>query len=296
MSFPYIGENRELNEITRKGASSGAFISLSGGITHYEIGGPENGQVVVLIHGFSVPYFIYDPTFEFLTAEGFRVLRYDLFGRGWSDRPRVKYDIQLFVKQLADLLDALQLKQVNLIGLSMGGPISTAFVDQYPERVLRQVLIDPAGAKDIELSRILEALKLPLIGELALGLFGRESVVKSIASDLFDPELVDAFRSKYVVQLQFKGFRRAILSTMRNGVIDSFFEVYQRVGKLRKPTLLIWGREDTTVPYDHNEVIRSAMPQAEFHPIENCGHIPHFEKPEIINPLLKRFLKANAQK
>jgi pimeloyl-ACP methyl ester carboxylesterase len=208
----------------------------------------------------------------------------------------VKYDIQLFVKQLADLLDALQLKQFNLMGLSMGGPISTVFVDQYPERVLRQVLIDPAGAKDIELSRILEALKLPLIGELALGLFGRESVVKSIASDLFDPELVDAFRSKYVVQLQFKGFRRAILSTMRNGVIDSFFEVYQRVGKLRKPTLLIWGREDTTVPYDHNEVIRSAMSHAEFHPIENCGHIPHFEKPEIINPLLKRFLKANAQK
>ena len=75
MSFPYLGENKVLDEMTRKEAGSGAFISLSAGVTHYELDGPENGDLVVLVHGFSVPYFIFDPTFEFLTKAGFRVLR-----------------------------------------------------------------------------------------------------------------------------------------------------------------------------------------------------------------------------
>ena len=68
----------------------------------------------MLIHGFSVPYFIFDPTFNFLTKAGWRVLRYDLFGRGFSDRPHVRYNIDLFVRQLKELLDALNIKRVKL--------------------------------------------------------------------------------------------------------------------------------------------------------------------------------------
>jgi pimeloyl-ACP methyl ester carboxylesterase len=54
----------------------------------------------VLIPGFSVPYVIWDPTFEDLVEKGFRVLRYDLFGRGYSDRPDAIYDLELFDRQL----------------------------------------------------------------------------------------------------------------------------------------------------------------------------------------------------
>ena len=121
--------------------------------------GPENGRPVVLVHGFSSPYFIFDTTFEFLVNSGFRVLRYDLFGRGYSDRPRTDYNIHLFVRQLKDLLDALGFKQVNLVGLSMGGAISAAFISQYPDHVSRQVLIDPAGANKCHCPGMLKALK-----------------------------------------------------------------------------------------------------------------------------------------
>ncbi|MEP6895446.1 MAG: alpha/beta hydrolase, partial [Chloroflexota bacterium] len=86
------GENKELNDDARKSAS-GSFAKLPNGFTHYELGGNESGEMVVLIHGFSVPYFIYDPTFNFLTKSGFRVLRYDHFGRGFSDRPRTHYNL-----------------------------------------------------------------------------------------------------------------------------------------------------------------------------------------------------------
>jgi hypothetical protein len=110
VSFPYINETKELNDETRKEAASSAFVRLSDGICHYELGcpsshlphsgdGPGVRTSVILIHGFSVPYFIWDPTFEFLTQSGFRVLRYDLFGRGFSDRPRVNYSIHMFVRQ-----------------------------------------------------------------------------------------------------------------------------------------------------------------------------------------------------
>ena len=289
MTFPHLNETKELDETARQQAD-GSFVALTDGVTHYELGGPKDGQLVVLVHGFSTPYFIFDTTFEFLVNSGFRVLRYDLFGRGYSDRPRVDYNIQLFVRQLKDLLDALGLKQVNLVGLSMGGPITTSFVSGYPDHVSRQVLIDPAGAKQVSLPWILKALKLPFFGELALGLFGSASMLKAIASDMFDPETVDHFQNQFKIQMEYKGFKYAILSTMRNGMLDSFYETYACVGKLRKPTLLFWGVDDATVPFESSKLILKAMPHAEFHAIKNCGHIPHYEKPEIVNPILREFL------
>src|SRR5690349_15789016 len=131
MPFPYLDEIKEINEFTRQD-TSGSFIALGDGITHYELGGSEDGPSIVLVHGFSVPYFIFDTTFEHLCKSGFRVLRYDLFGRGFSDRPELNYDIDLFVRQLKDLLDALAFKKVHLLGLSMGGPISASFIEKYP--------------------------------------------------------------------------------------------------------------------------------------------------------------------
>ncbi len=293
MTFPYLDETKELNESVRKEAD-GSFIALRDGVTHYELGGVENGIPVVLVHGFSVPYFIYDPTFEFLVKSGFRVLRYDLFGRGFSDRPRVNYDIHLFIRQLKDLLDALNFKQVDLVGLSMGGPITTAFIDQYSDYVSAHVLIDPAGAARVKLPLTVNAAKIPIIGELALGLLGSGNMVKGIASDLFDAKLVERFQAQYKIQMQYQGFKRAILSTMRNGLLDSFYETYQRVGQLKKPTLLFWGKNDATIPYENSADILRALPHAEFHAVENCGHIPHYEKSEIVNPILLKFLSNAA--
>lgn len=292
MPFPYFDETKALNETVRN-EIAGSFIQLSDGVTHYQLGGDKDGDVVVLVHGFSVPNFIYDPTFNFLSSEGFHVLRYDLFGRGFSDRPNLRYDINLFVRQLKDLLDALHFQRVHLVGLSMGGPITSTFVEQYPTYVSKHVLIDPSGAKPIALSRLLKVVKMPALGELLLSLFGSASMVKSVASDLFTPELVEHFQIKYAVQMQYHGFKRAILSTLRNNMLGSFLETYKRIGKLNKPTVLFWGRQDATVPFEDSELILQAIPHAEFHVIENCGHIPHYEKPDEVNPILLAFLKRN---
>ena len=288
--FPYIGETKDLNEATRSNAP-GSFVALSDGCTHYELGGPQDGQPVALVHGFSVPYFIWDPTFAFLTASGFRVLRYDLFGRGFSDRPNLRYDVDLFCKQLRELLDTLGFDRVNLIGLSMGGPISATFTDRYPERVRKLVLIDPAGASPVTFSRVLKAATTPGFGELALGLFGSGGLSRGVKSDFYDPAHVRAFVQRYMVQMEYKGFMRALLSTMRSGMLGNFMEIYRKIGEQNVPTMLFWGRDDKTVPFKHSDRFRCAIPQTEFHAFERCGHIPHYEKPDEANPLLLEFLK-----
>jgi pimeloyl-ACP methyl ester carboxylesterase len=90
--------------------------------------------------------------------------------------------------------------------------------------------------------------------------------------------------------MQYKGFKRAILSTMQNGMLESFYETYKRVGKLQKPTLLFWGKNDATVPFEDSKIILKALPHTEFHAMKNCGHIPHYERPEIVNQILLEFL------
>lgn len=298
MTFPYLTETEDLTDSVRTNAG-GSFVQLSDGICHYELSQPSNHairstQYVVLTHGFSVPYFIWDPTFDFLTRSGYRVLRFDLFGRGFSDRPRIRYDIHLFVRQLKELLDVLNIAEpVHLAGLSMGGAVSAAFVEQFPERVKSHILVDPAGAKAIELSRILKLARIPILPEILLGLAGDGSLLKGIASDFYDPALVEQFIERYKPQMRIKGFKRAILSTIRSGMLGSFLETYQRVGRLRKPTILFWGRNDNTVPFAHNEVLRAAIPHAQFHIIENCGHIPHYEKPGEVNPIIHHFLASH---
>lgn len=288
--FPYIGETKELNEATRSSAP-GSFVQLSEGCTHCELGGSPGGQPVVLVHGFSVPYFIWDPTFEFLSASGFHVLRYDLFGRGYSDRPNVRYDIELFCKQLRELTDTLGFKVFNLIGLSLGGPISATFAARFPERVRKLVLVDPAGVRPVALAQLLKAVTAPGIGELVLSLFGRGWLSSGVKSDFYDPVQIKAFVGRYMVQMKFKGFMRAILSTMRYGMLGGFMEAYRKVGEQGTPTMFFWGRDDKTVPFAHSADLCKAIPQAELHIFEHCGHIPHYEKPEEANPLLLEFLK-----
>src|SRR5882672_6533208 len=95
-------ERQTLDAAARRGAA-GRFVRLSGGVTHYDVAGPDSGRTVVLIHGFSVPYYIWDSTAAALSAAGYRVVRYDEYGRGLSDRPDVPYSDDLYDRQIGEL-------------------------------------------------------------------------------------------------------------------------------------------------------------------------------------------------
>ena len=85
-SFQFRDETEELNAETRKDAP-GKFVELPNGFTHYDLAGSRAGRLVILVHGFSIPYYIWDPTFHALADAGLHIIRYDLFGRGFSGRP-----------------------------------------------------------------------------------------------------------------------------------------------------------------------------------------------------------------
>jgi pimeloyl-ACP methyl ester carboxylesterase len=268
----------------------GQFADLSQGQVHYELSKPTNQQVIVLVHGFSVPYYIWDPTFDYFVDNGFTVLRYDLYGRGYSDRPDVEYDLGLFIDQLHELLMYLKIDgQVHLIGLSNGGAIVSAFANRFPENVLSMTLIDPiispVNALDIF------PMNIPLVGEYITRVILIPFVLpRSQVNDFFNPERFPNWEGKYREQMQYIGFRRAILSSIRNLVDINPLTEYLAVDKKGIPILLLWGRNDQTISYDEINTFLNSIPEVEFQIIENAGHLPHYEQPDLVNPIINAFL------
>src|SRR5690242_1237104 len=137
-------EHKTLDAAARAGAT-GKFVQIQDGVTQYDLAGADSARTIVLLCGATVPYYIWDSTATALVANGFRVLRYNYFGRGLSDRPNLRYDLATYDRQLTELLDTLHVRgQVDVAGLSMGGPIAANFADRHPERVRTLVLVDPA--------------------------------------------------------------------------------------------------------------------------------------------------------
>ncbi len=293
IAFPtlrYFSADREtspLDDAARQKAPNGQFIRLSGGVTHYQFAGARGGRVILLINGFSTPYNIWDPTFDALTREDFRVLRYDLFGRGLSDRPVARYDGNFFDQQALDLLDGLGIRQVDVGGISMGGPIAVTFAVRHPDRVRHVMLFDPGYFTG---NRGPWALRAPLLGEYNMAVTIAPGLAKAQWRDFVHPERYPHYLDPYYAQMRYRGFRYALLQTLRNYVSTNTTADFDALGKSGKRVLLIWGRGDKDTPIELSETVRAAIPQAELHVIEDAAHVPHYEHPEIVNPIVTRFL------
>jgi pimeloyl-ACP methyl ester carboxylesterase len=285
-------ERRDLDSIARQGAT-GRFVALGDGVTHYDLAGPDSGQRVVLVHGFSVPSYIWDSTVTALTGAGFRVARYDHFGRGFSDRPDVPYTADLYDRQLSQLLDSLGWRdRVHVVGLSMGGPVSAEFVARHPDRARSLTLVDPAAGTR---GAVPAMFRIPFLGPVLWQTLAVPTMADGQLTDFVEPAKWPDWPGRYREQMQFRGFGRSLLSTLREGqgmVLDS---VYARVGALGTPTLLIWGIEDSTVSIVNAPGVRKAIPQAQYHPIDRAGHLPHMERTDVVNPLLISFLRSAAR-
>jgi pimeloyl-ACP methyl ester carboxylesterase len=288
-SFSWIREKKVLDEGARQSAP-GCFVQLTGGFTHYEEDGPRGMRSVVLVHGFSVPYVIWDPTVRALHRAGLHWIRYDLFGRGFSDRPDTAYDMTAFVRQLVDLTDALGCQEIDLVGLSMGGPIAAAVAVSRPERIRKIVLIDPSGAGPGSLGGLRRISFLPGLTAALIGITGSAYLLDKIAADFYDAVEVRAFREHYREQMEYRGFARATVSMIRHGMLGTFASTYARLGALQKEVLLIWGEEDATIPFESSRDLLQLLPHAHFLPVPGSGHLPHFERPDVVHPRLLEFL------
>lgn len=284
-------ETRTLDGPARRLVSDGAFFRLGDGVTHYEVAGPDTGARVLLVHGFSVPGYIWDSTMVALSTAGFRVARYDTYGRGWSDRPDVSYALGLYDRQLLQLLDSLGWKEpVHLVGLSYGGPVIGTFVANHPERVRSLTFVDPAAGTVRSLPWYMKA---PVLGPWLWQTFAVPKMADGQPSDFYEPARFPGWADKYRPQQQFFGFGRALRRTILDNAGGNYDSLYAAVGRTQKPTLLLWGKEDQTVTIDKSEQVRRGVPQAEFHVIERAGHLPHMERTDVVNPLLIGWLRGH---
>jgi pimeloyl-ACP methyl ester carboxylesterase len=78
-------------------------------------------------------------------------------------------------------------------------------------------------------------------------------------------------------------------------MLGDFSDLYRRGGEQKRPVQLIWGCQDSTITFEDIQIIQECMPDVEFHPLADGGHLTHFESPEVVNPILLNFLKDSSE-
>lgn len=279
-------EERSIEEARR--AAPGRFVSLTDGMTHYEITGPDSGRTVVLVHGFSVPSWVWDPTVEALSTAGFRTVVYDLYGRGYSDRPDVEYDAELFERQLAGVIDSLGVgPAVDLVGLSMGGAVSVHFAADNPDRIRRLVLLAPLNRPIVP--------KLPRpIGGWLLAVRYVPRLPRGRMDIVVDADRYPDWPRRYIDQTRIQGFRHAIISSMYEFLPDNHPAEYHRLGASDVPALVVWGERDEVIPFDEHPEVVDVL-NAEFLRIPDAGHAPHIDRPDTVHSAIVDFLNSTEE-
>jgi pimeloyl-ACP methyl ester carboxylesterase len=274
----------------------GKFVKLSDGMVHYQLIGSAEAPTIVLVPGATLPYFVWDPIVDRMVGAGFRVLRFDLLGRGYSDRPNLRNDPAFFNKQIKELLNALQLKvPLHLMGIASGGLTSVLYTDQYPNDVSSLILICPEGhAVDQRAPFMLRLLLMPGIGDYLVDVSGDKLLLGRLDGYSDNPAIVNELRDRFRPSLHIKGFKRSLLSFLRNMPLRDADPIYRRVAARQLPTLIIWGNRDRITPVSLAKPVHEAMPHAELHLLDS-GHLPQYEHPNVFLPILLDFLRQKAK-
>ncbi|MFM8912609.1 MAG: alpha/beta fold hydrolase, partial [Flammeovirgaceae bacterium] len=272
------------DEAWRKTITTGSFKPLTKGYTYYEFSNPQADTTVVLVHGFSVPSFIWASTFRAATQRGYATLRYDNFGRGYSDNPDVVYDVALFSGQLKELMDSLHLtRPVTLVGLSDGGRTITHFAANFPARVQNLVYVDAVGFETMPDSPPVIVTEKEIAEFKSSDNYG--NMAKGQLSDFYDSVPFKGWDKKYETLMQFRGFVRALISTRSNR--SNLAVQHQKITEAQLPVYAIWGEHDTVVVLNEiRESMLARLPNIQLSVIPKAGHLPHMEQTKQFNYLL----------
>ena len=289
--FVARGEDRRLDAATRC-RLRGSYIQLSDGVTHYELAGPVGGDVVVLTGGLTIPLFYWDELAAELHARGLRTLAYSGYGRGYSDRVVARYDEALFVRQLRELIEHLDLPvSCHVVGTSMGALVAMAYMGQHVDSAATLTLVGPAG-----LSRRPVAQKLLLGNGIAAGVvakrFGRRFLEQHLGHNVADANRAAALAAMIGDASRYEGSIYAFFETLQHFPLFDRAELYRRTGTLGLPTQLIWGREDHVTPISSLDQVRELLEPSQCHVIDDCGHMAPFERPLVVADQLATFYRS----
>ncbi|WP_221076582.1 alpha/beta fold hydrolase [Agarivorans aestuarii] len=290
LALPFY-RNQEVFEIADIDADDlpGKHVQLSHGLVHFHREGQRTAPVVVLIHGFSAFSYVWERNVNSLLKQGYQVISVDLYGRGYSARPNTAYTRQLFVEQIKELLDDQQIDEpVYLAGLSMGGAISVRFAELYPDRVAGLILLAPLTS-----TPKIAPLPIPIIGEYMAYSFVIPSLPKRQLDDLSNLEKALDWVAQFEPQMRYKGYRKAMLATVRGLMQEPMLDAYFAVAKINIPSLVVWGDADKVLPYRQAQGVQKALGEhCQLVTVEGAGHALQYEYSEQVNQHIATFLAS----
>ena len=279
--------------VPRWGASPSRFVDLGALRVHVRDEGPRADPLpIVLVHGTSASLHTWEGWAGALRGER-RVISMDLPGFGLTGpAPERDYSIAAYVRFLAALLDALEVRRCVLAGNSLGGEIAWQFALAYPDRVARLVLVDaagyPVGERSVPLAWRLAAI--PGLGWVTTHVLPRGLVQAGLEGVYGDPgrvgpELVDRY---YELSLR-AGNRAALQDRLRylGAGADA-----TRIASVRTPTLIVWGGADRVIPPAHAGRFAHDIAGSRQVVLDGLGHVPHEEDPSRSLAAVRDFLDA----
>ena len=280
-------------------AAPGQLIEINGHVQHVQFAGlpmdeDPTGAPLLLLHGFGPEgNYTWSRLLPLLSTERSLIMP-ELMGMGYSERilePSDAYTHQGRSRDLAELLDQLEIEQVDLVGASYGGGVSAQFALDYPERVRKLVFLDAQvfGTG----GGVFEAMgNLPLgIGRsltwfaLGMGPVSQQMLTGGCMAEGFCPtetEMAERNGRASVV-----GTTDA-LRAMSNTAVST--RLPDDLPQISQPTLVIWGENDAIIPPEQGVQLSQTIPNAQLEMISDAGHSPHMDQPEITAEKLLAFL------
>ena len=273
----------------------GQFLKLSQGITYCRWVGSTRGPSAVVVHGVSTPMVAVEGLAKTLGAMGYRVLLYDLYGRGLSDAPKGRQSQAFFVKQLADLCAAQALTDdLTVVGYSMGGNVATAFGVAYPHTVKQVIMVAPAGFALTEGRFVRYCRTVPILGDWVHAMFAklhflvtRERRSKNEAAAQVNATLAQQYRRK--------GYRPAVLSSWRHTLAKPQEADVRRLSALGIPVAAIWARNDKIIPQRSSGLLAEWYREALQEVVEDADHSLPYADPPGLSEALQRVIRDIAR-
>ena len=261
------------DDLFRTTIKNGNFAELKNGYTYFNINNRSSENTLIFIHGFSVPSYIWDKTYNSAKEKGYKVIKLDLYGRGFSDNPSLDYTDELFANQVIELLEVLEIKTATFLGLSNGGRVISKIADLKPNIVEKLVYVSASSFnshKELENKNVSE-------NEIKDFIENKYPTISSgQLSDFKYPENYPNWDDKYEELLKYNGFAKALISTLKNHVnLDS---ENKEISDSNKTVYTIWGDSDSVIVY--NEIknkLNKLLPNRFEYIVPNSGHLPHIE-------------------
>lgn len=268
-----------LNDLRR--AAGGRYLPLRAGLTHLVDDGQESDPTILLVHGATVPHWEFDRLVPHLRAAKLRIVRFDLFGHGLSDRPAVRYDFALFLGQALEILDGIRTtRPLTVLGHSFGAAVAAALANERPARVKRLVLVAPL-LDFAASSRWARAIALPVIGSLLMRWIGRPALERR-RERRYAAIGAEHMTARFVAEARAPGYTEALASMFASRTLGDQSGHYRGLRPCEREIVVVAGAADQVVPLRDVARVRTLLPHHTYLEIAGAEHNLLLTHPECV--------------